>query len=123
MVVVVPPLVSVKLFAPSVKPLGMDCEDQDVPVEGADVIEKSAALPEELLIIASLEPVESLTTVAVTPRFFPLMLAATSFRVLTPLPVVMVAEPPAVVVIVNDDAGRAAVGLAARSENHDPVVA
>src|ERR1700731_3432111 len=51
------------------------------------------------------------------------MLAATSFRVLTPLPVVMVAEAPALVVIVNDDAGRAAVGLAARSENHDPVVA
>jgi hypothetical protein len=88
-------------------------------------MEKSAAVPELLAIIASLEPVESLTTVAVTPRLEPLMAVARSFRLspVFPVPVAMVAEAPALVVMVRDDVGRVAVELDSRSEYHDPVVA
>lgn len=87
--------------------------------------EKPAAVPGELETIASLEPVESLTTVAFTPRFAVLMALARSFRVSPafPLPVAMVAVAPAVVVIVRDDVGKIAVGLDSRSEYQDPVVA
>ena len=48
-----------------------------------------------------------------------------SFRVspAAPLPVAMVAERPAVVVRVMEDAGRVAVGLLARLEYHAPVLA
>jgi hypothetical protein len=78
-----------------------------------------------LEIIASLEPVESLTTEAVTPRSSPLMALERSFRVspTAPLPVAMVAERPAAVVRVTEDAPRVAVGLLSRLEYHAPVLA
>ena len=55
----------VRLFAPSVS-----VEDiaGAVHVVSGSAIEKSAAVPGELEIIASLDPVVSLITVAVTPR-------------------------------------------------------
>jgi hypothetical protein len=89
------------------------------------VIEKPAAVPEVSAIIASLEPVASLTTVALTPRLDPLMAVARSFNVSpdVPVPVAKVAEGPAVVVSVRDDVGKVAVGLDSRSEYHDAVVA
>jgi hypothetical protein len=89
--------------------------------------EKSAFTPEDFAIMASLEPVESLTTVALTPRLVSALMAlATALRLLaapTPAPVGMVNLGPAVVVIVIDEVGRGAVGLDSRSEYHAPVVA
>ena len=81
------------------------------------MIEKSAAVPEELAMIASLEPVVSLTTVAVTPRLAPLMAVAKSFRLspAAPVPVAIVTVAPALVVNVTDDDARGAVGLDSRS--------
>ena len=84
-----------------------------------------------MAIIASLEPVESLTTVAVTPRLAPevvlaeLMAVARSFRVspALPVPVAMVTEPPVALVIVREEVGSDAVGLDSRSEYHEPVEA
>jgi hypothetical protein len=89
------------------------------------VIEKLPEDPEVLETIASLEPVASVTTEAVTPSLSPLMVLARSFRLsaAVPLPVGIVTEAPAVVERVKDDAGRIAVGLLAGSEYHDPVVA
>src|ERR1700712_5000653 len=122
--VAVPPTVRVKESAPRPVVLeGTEGEAQDVEVEGAEVMEKSAAAPEAVLMMARRAPVESLTTVAVTPRFCELRLAATSLRVLMPLPVVMVAVAPALVVSVKEDAGRTAVALVARSEYHEAVLA
>ena len=88
-------------------------------------MEKSAVDPEELEIIANLEPVESLTTVAVIPRFCPLIAVARSFSVSPafPLPVAMVAVAPAAVVIVRDEVGSVAVALDSKSEYQDPIVA
>jgi hypothetical protein len=115
-------LVMVMLLAPSVSPAGITGAVHDV--YGSD-IEKSAALPEVLAIIASLEPVESLTTEAVTPSPSLLMALERSLSVspTAPLPVAMVAEWPAAVVIVTEEDGRVAVGLASRSEYHAPVLA
>ena len=89
------------------------------------MIEKSAAVPEELAMIASLEPVVSLTTVAVTPRLAPLMAVAKSFRLspAAPVPVAIVTVAPALVVNVTDDDARGAVGLDSRSEYQAPVLA
>ena len=88
-------------------------------------MEKLPAAAGVLAIIASLEPVESLTTEAVTPRFMPLMALERSFSVspAVPVPVLMVAEVPAALVRVMDEEGRVAVGLVSRSEYHAPVVA
>ena len=74
-------------------------------------------------MIASLEPVESLTTEAVTPRPSPLMALERSFSVspAAPLPVAMVAEKPDAVVSVMEEDGRVAVGLVSRLEYHAPV--
>jgi hypothetical protein len=80
-------------------------------------------------MMASRDPLASLTTVAVTPRLLPslpvaeLIAEARSFNVLTPLPVVMVEDSPLALVRVKEVAGRAAVGLASRSEYQAPVVA
>jgi hypothetical protein len=123
MVVVTPLLVNVKLFAPSVSPAGISGEDHDVPVSFAEVIEKSAAVPDAFEMIASLDPVVSLTTVAVTPKSSPLIVVAKSFRVLTPAPVVIVAVAPAVVARVKEVAGSVAVALLSKSEYQAPVVA
>ena len=84
-------LVMVILLAPSVSPAGRTGAVHEV--YGSD-IEKSAALPEWLEMIASLEPVESLTTEAVTPKPPPLMALERSFKVspAAPLPIAMVAE-------------------------------
>jgi hypothetical protein len=90
------------------------------------VTEKPAAVPEALETIASLDPVESLTTVAVTPRFFLLIAVARSFRLSPPAlprPVGNVAVAPTVVVIVRDEVGNVAVALDSKSEYQDPVVA
>jgi hypothetical protein len=98
-------------------------------VKGSDT-EKSALTPGELETIASLDPVESLTTVAVTPRVAPvgeiyeLIVAARSVRVFPAVPVAVpvwkVAEGPAAAVSVKDPAAREAVGLDSRLEYHEP---
>ena len=78
-----------------------------------------------MAMIASLEPVESVTTVAVTPRLSPLIVEARSFKLSPafPLPRAMVTGAPVPAVRVKDDVGRVAVALVARSEYHDPVLA
>lgn len=78
-----------------------------------------------MAMIASLEPVESVTTVAVTPRLSPLIVEARSFKLSPafPLPMAMVTGAPVPAVRVMDDAGRVAVALVARSEYQAPVVA
>ena len=57
-----------KLSAPRVSLAASVGEDHEVPVVGVDDRDKSAARPEVVLMISSREPVESLTTDAVTPR-------------------------------------------------------
>ena len=58
-----------------------------------ELMEKSPALPAVWLMIARRDPLESLTTVALRPRLFPLlslaelMAVARSLRLFTPLPV------------------------------------
>ena len=88
-----------------------------------DDTEKSAATPDELEIIASLDPVVSLTTVAVTPATSLLMALARSAKVspVFPLPVAMVMAVPPTGVIVMDDVGRVAVELVSKLEYHAPV--
>jgi hypothetical protein len=105
--------------------VGISGEVQEVPEKFPEVIEKSLAAPGELEIMASLEPLESLTTVAFTPRFAALMALARSVKLSpeVPLPVAKVAEGPAVVVSVREEDGRASVGLDSRSEYHEPVAA
>jgi EamA domain-containing membrane protein RarD len=90
-----------------------------------DDIEKSAAAPEVLEMIASLEPVESLTTVAVTPRSSLLIAVARSARVspVFPLPVAIVTAVPLAGVIVMDEVGRVAVELVSMLEYQAPVLA
>jgi hypothetical protein len=127
MVAVPAALVNVRLFAPSDSP--EDISGAVHVVKGSDT-EKSAAVPGELETIASLDPVESLTTVAVTPRLAPvgemyeLIVAARSVSVSPAVPVVgpvlNVAERPAAVVSVKDPAARVAVGLDSRLEYHEP---
>jgi hypothetical protein len=84
-----------------------------------------------LEVIANLEPVESLMTVALTPRLAPelvvalLMALARSFK-LSPvvlLPIWKVTESPEAVVSANDDVGSVAVALDSRSEYQPAVVA
>jgi hypothetical protein len=89
------------------------------------VIEKPAAAPGVLETIASRDPEESLTTEAVTPRLDPLIAVAKLLRVspAVPVPVGMVAVAPEFVVIVKEEVGRVEVGLASRSEYHDPALA
>jgi hypothetical protein len=100
-------------------------EVHDVPVKFGEVIEKPAAAPEALAIIANLDPVESETREAVTPSLAALMVLTRSVSVspAAPLPVAMVLEAPAAVVMVSEEEGRVAVGLAARSEYQEPVTA
>jgi len=124
MVVVVPPLAIVKLPAPNVCPLDNVGEVQEVPVVGAEAMEKSEAPPEAFAISESLAPVESLRTDAVTPRLALLMLEAKALsELLPPLPVVNVAADPEAVVKVKDEVGSVAVALDARSEYHEAVAA
>jgi hypothetical protein len=82
-------------------------------------------------VIANLDPVESLTTVALMPRLAPelvvalLMAVARSFK-LSPvvlLPVWNVTESPDAVVRVKDDVGSVAVGLDSTPEYQPAVVA
>jgi len=103
----------------------MSGEVQEVPVKLAAVIEKSLAVPEVLEIIASREPLESLITVAFTPRFAALMALARSFKLSpeVPLPVEKVPDEPDLVVSVKEEVDRVAVGLDSRSEYHAPVSA
>ena len=89
-------------------------------------MEKSFAAPEELEMIASLEPVVSLTTVAVKPRLSLLIVAARSLSVsplVFPRPVAIVVVVPLAEVMVSDEVGKVAVGLDAISEYQDPVEA
>ena len=65
-----------------------------------ELTEKFAALPEELAVMASREPLASVTTFAVSPRLLLLIWLATAERVWVPS-VVMVAEEPAPFVIVK----------------------
>jgi hypothetical protein len=82
-------------------------------------------VPEELEIIANLDPVVSLTTVAVTPTTSLLMALARSASVSPefPLPVAMVTAMPPGAVIVMDDVGKVAVELVSKLEYHAPEVA
>jgi hypothetical protein len=114
------------LLAPSAAPVGISGDVHEVPEKFDEVTENPPAAPEVLEIMASLEPLASLTTVALTPRFAVLMAVARSFKLsppVTPVPVGKVAVAPAVVVIVIEEVGNAEVGLVSRSEYHEPVVA
>ena len=77
------------------------------PDEPDGVMEKLAVLPELLAIMASLEPVESVTTLAVTPRLSALIWLATPESVCVPS-VVTVAEVPLPLVMVKLPAGTVA---------------
>ena len=124
-------LVKVTLFAPSVEPVGISADVQDVPLKFGVVMAKSAAVPELLAMIANLDPVASLTTEAVTPRLAPelvlaeLMALARSVRLSPtaelPVPILTGLTPPGVIVKVP--VVSVAVALDSRSEYHDPVVA
>ena len=92
--------------------------------------ENPPASPEVFEIMASLEPVESLTTVAFTPILAVLMALARSFRVSPAFlfpeessPVAKVVAVPPVGVIVMADVARTVVGSDSISEYQDPVVA
>jgi hypothetical protein len=117
----------VRELAPSDSPEDISGAVHDV--KGSDT-EKSALAPAELETIASLDPVESLTTVAVTPRRTPvgetyeLMVAARSVSVSPAVPLAVpvwkVAEAPVAVVSVKDPVASAAVGPDSRLEYQEP---
>jgi hypothetical protein len=88
-----------------------------------DATVKLLAAPDVLLTIASLAPVASVITLAVKPRLSLLMVLATSFKVLVPVPVEMVVVVPVASVIVKLPAGRAVVALATVAEAHEDVLA
>ena len=87
------------------------------------LIVKPAALPELLLAMARRAPDESLTTLAVTPRFCPLMEAAnwSSVSTLPPIGICVAVPDPTVRVKLPD--ARGALLLATESEYQDAVVA
>jgi hypothetical protein len=84
-----------------------------VPV---DETEKLPALPEVLLVIASLDPDASVMMLAVTPRPALLIELSRSLSVLTPLPVVILEESPLLFVIVMLSDGRSVDALATAVE-------
>jgi len=94
-------------------------------------IEKSFAAPEALEVIANREPVESVITVAVTPRLAPelvvalLMALARSVKLspVVPVPVGNVFEAPDAVVSVKDEVGNVVEGRLSTSEYHAAVLA
>jgi hypothetical protein len=82
-----------------------------------EVIAKLPALPDVLLVIASLEPLASVMMLAVTPRPAVLMAFLRSVSVSTPLPVVIVVGVPSAGVIVTvSPAGKSDVALATALE-------
>jgi hypothetical protein len=83
---------------------------------------KFEALPELLATIASREPVESVITFALTPRLSLLISLATSVSVCDPSVVMVVEEPPAVV-MVKLPAGSAVDPLASALEDQESVLA
>ncbi len=88
-----------------------------------DATEKAPALPDVLLTSASLDPLESVTMLAVTPAPAALIAAAKSERVFTPLPVVMVVAVPPLGVMVMVPAPKSVVEVATAFEAYDAVVA
>ena len=127
-------LVKVKLLAPSDSPEDISWAVHDVY---GSATEKSAAAPAEFAMSASLDPVESLTTVAVTPRLAPvgetyeLIALARSFSVspgflalvVALIPVAKDTGLPPTGVIVMEEVGRVTVGEVSRLEYHDPAAA
>jgi hypothetical protein len=103
----------------------MEADVHEVPVKSCELTVKSAAVPVELATSERREPLESVTTLAVTPRLAPLIELARSCRVSPafPEPVLKVAEVPFAIVIVIDEVGSVVVALELRSEYHDPSVA
>ncbi len=95
-------------------------KSKSVPVE---VTVKFPVLPDVLLVIASRTPEASVTMLAVTPSPAPLTAVSRSVNVLTPLPVVIVAAVPLLLVIVKLSDGRAAVALATVVEVKEAVLA
>ena len=91
-----------------------------VPVE---VTVKLPPFPEVLLVIAIREPDASLMMLAVSPKPALLMAACRSASVLTPLPVVMVAAVPPLLVIVKLSVGSAVEVLATAVEAKEAVLA
>jgi hypothetical protein len=92
------------------------------PVGSVELIVKFAAAPELLATRASLEPVASVITLAVTPKLSELIWLATWESVSVPS-VVMVVGEPLPVVIVKLPAGIAVELLANVPDVHEAVVA
>jgi len=91
------------------------------PATGATV--KLLAAPDVSLTIASLAPVASVMTLAVTPRPSLFMVLATSVRVLVPVPVDIVVVLPVGPVMVKLPAAKGAVALETVPEAQEAVLA
>jgi len=130
-------MVSAILLAPSVSPEGIGGAVHEVK---GSVIEKSVAAPEVFEVIASRDPAESLTMVALRPSGTLVMrpvagsvtltvavltAEARSFRLLIPVPVPIwkFFERPLAVVRVKEDGSNWVVGSASAFEYHAAVLA
>ena len=105
------------------KALLPDTADANPKPVALEVTVKLPLLPEVLLAIAILEPDASIMILAVSPRPDPVIAVCRSASVLTPLPVVMVADLPALFVIVKLSTGSAMEAFATVVEANDAVVA
>ena len=79
--------------------------------------------PDVLLTMDSREPVSSVTTDAVKPRLSPLIVLATSARVLVPVPVETVVTVPVGPVTVRLPAARSVEALATVLDDQEAVLA
>jgi len=89
-------------------PVTADAKSKSVPVE---LMVKFPPAPDVSLVIASLEPEESSTILAFTPRPASLIADSRSLNVFTVPPVVIVEELPLLLVMVMLSAGRSVVSL------------